>query len=210
LTFTRSGGNIAAALPISFLRTGTGSTQDFVNIGSSVTIPANQTTTTLSISPFRDNIVEGDETVILTIVPSGSVLTSYIIGTPSVGTVTIADDPPIVTITALDPAASEVGPDPGVFNFTRSGGDLSTSLLIQVRVSGSASNGTDYQSIGGTFFFVTIPPNETTATLTINPITDLFVEGDETVVLTIQPRTAYIIGTPATATVTIADAPPSP
>ena len=207
LTFTRSGGNIAAALPVFISRTGTATgSLDFVNFTSIVTIPANQLSTPLTISPLQDNLVEGNETVTITILP-GSVFANYLIGSPSVGTVNIADDPPIMSVTALDPSASEVGPDPGVFNFTRSGGDVSKSLLIQVRISGTATNGTDYQSPGGAFFFVTIPPNETTATITINPFPDSFVEGDETVVFTIQPSASYSIGNPSTATVTIADAP---
>ena len=159
--------------------------------------------------PLADNTVEGDETVVLTIVPSGGLSSTYVIGTPSTGTVTIADDPAIITVTSVtDPAASEAGPDPGVFTFTRSGGDVTTSLLILVQPSGTATNGTDYASVGGSNFFVTIPANQTTATLTINPLPDNRVEGSETVILTIQPRAAYTIGTPASATVTIADDPP--
>ena len=63
----------------------------------------------------------------LTIVPNGGLSSNYLIGTPNTGTVTIADDPAIITVTStVDPFASEAGPDPGVFTFTRSGGDLAT------------------------------------------------------------------------------------
>jgi hypothetical protein len=207
-TFTRTGGNLAAALPVFFSRGGTASISDCFTIGAIATIPANQTSETVTITPLADNLVEGDETVTLTIIPNG-ISASYVIDSPSTGTVTIADDPAIVSVTStVDPAASEAGPDPGVFTFARSGGDLTTSLLILVQPSGTATNGTDYASIGGSNFFVTIPANQTTATLTINPLPDNRVEGSETAVLTIQSRTAYVIGTPASATVTIADDPP--
>lgn len=208
-TFTRTGGNLAADLTVVFSRSGTASLSDFAGIGVTVTIPANQTSATETITPLGDNIVEGDETVLLAIVSSGSPSSTYVIGTPSTGTVTIADDPAIITVTSVtDPSASEAGPDPGVFTFTRSGGDLTTSLLILVQPSGSATNGTDYASVGGSNFFVTIPANQTTATLIINPLPDNRVEPPENAVMTIQPRTAYTIGTPASATVTIADDPP--
>jgi hypothetical protein len=207
-TFTRTGGDLASALTVSFSRTGTANNSDFTSIGSSVLIAANQTSATETITPLADNLVENAETVDLTIIPSGGG-TNYLIGTPGTGTVTIADDPPIVTVTSLtDPVASEAGPDPGVFSFSRSGGDLATSLLILVQPSGTATNGFDYASIGGSNFFVTIPANQTTASLTINPLPDNRVEPAETVILTIQPRTAYVIGTPSSATVTIADDPP--
>ncbi|MCM3901686.1 MAG: hypothetical protein ND866_08270 [Pyrinomonadaceae bacterium] len=208
-TFTRTGGNLAADLTVIFSRGGTASIQDFAGIGLSVTIPANQTSAPETILPLADNVVEGDETVVLTVIPSGSVSSTYLIGTPSSGTVTIADDPAIITVTSvIDPAASELGPDPGVFLVTRSGGEVTSSLLILLQPSGTATNGTDYASIGGSNFFLTIPANQTTATLTINPLPDNRVEGSETAVLTIQPRAAYTIGTPSSATVTIADDPP--
>ena len=208
-TFTRTGGNLAAELTVVFSRNGTASIQDSVSIGVTATIPANQTSGTVTIMPLQDNLVEGEETVVLTIVPSGGLSPSYVIGTSSTGTVTIADDPAIITVTSVtDPSASEAGPDPGVFTFTRSGGNLTTSLLILVQPSGTATNGTDYASVGGSNFFVTIPANQTTATLIINPLPDNRVEPAETAIMTIQPRAAYAIGTPSSATVTIADDPP--
>jgi hypothetical protein len=41
--------------------------------------------------------------------------------------------------------------------------------------------------------------------VTITPIDDPTVEGPETVILTITASTSNVVGTPATATVTIAD-----
>lgn len=73
--------------------------------------------------------------------------------------------------------------------------------------SGTASNGSDYASLGGGTFIVTIPANETSALVTITPLADALVEPVETVILTINPNASYTIGT-ATATVTIADAGP--
>ena len=88
---------------------------------------------------------------------------------------------------------------------TRTGGDLTQALLVIVARSGTAMNGQDYASLGGANFVVTIPANELTATVTITPVADTLVEGDETVTLTISPRTVYVIGTPGSASVTIVD-----
>jgi hypothetical protein len=60
---------------------------DYAGIGTSVSLPANQTTATVTITPIPHNTVEGPETVTLTLAASDS----YLVGTPSTGTVTIAD-----------------------------------------------------------------------------------------------------------------------
>jgi K319L-like, PKD domain/Calx-beta domain len=202
LTFTRIGGDLAAALPV-FLTPGGSATNglDYAGIGDRVTIPANQTAATLTIAPLADNLVENAETVILTI----DTRPSYVIGMPSVAMLTIADDPPVVTVTATDLNASESGSDPGLFTFVRSGGDLAAQLSLIVSRGGTATNGADYAGIGGSSFIVPILPNQTSATVTITPVDDTAVEGPETVVLTINASANVIPGTPSTATVTIAD-----
>ena len=60
----------------------------------------------MTITPLADAVVEGDETVILTIGASGN----YVIGAPGSATVTIADAPtPVMTVVATTPNASELG-----------------------------------------------------------------------------------------------------
>src|SRR5204862_3956404 len=71
------------------------------------------------------------------------------------------------------------------------------------------SNGGDYQQLPTS---VTIPAGSSTATLTVTPIDDSTVEGNETVVLTLSANAAYTVGSPNSATITIADndQPPPP
>jgi glycerophosphoryl diester phosphodiesterase len=145
--------------------------------------------------------VEGPETVISTVEPSPN----YLIGPSGTATVTIADDPAVVTVAASDPDASETGPDPGVFTISRSGGNLAAVLSVVVARSGTATNGADYVGIGGPNFIVAIPANQAGATVTIMPIDDAIVEGLETVILAIRPSPNYVIGVPDSSTVTIAD-----
>ncbi len=108
-----------------------------------------------------------------------------------------------VSIVATTPDASEDGPENGVFTFTRTG-DTSAALTVNYSISGTATNGTDYTTIGTS---VVIASGDTTAIVTIEPIPDAAVEGSETVILTVTSG-SYIISTPATATVTIVDPPP--
>jgi hypothetical protein len=204
-TFTRSGGNLSAALTVNFTRAGTAlSGSDYTGVGTSVNIPANQASATLTVTPLADNLVEGDETVVLTLAGSGTTPPTYNIGTPGPVMVTIADDPALVTVVATDPNAAEAGPDTGTFTFTRSGGNLAASLGVDITRAGTATSGSDYFALPST---VNIPANQTSATATVTPRSDNLVEGDETVVVTIDPSSAYNIGSPDTATVTIADNP---
>jgi hypothetical protein len=201
-TFTRTGGNLAAPLTVQASLGGTaGNNSDYVFISGDQTIPANQSSATKTIAPRADNRVEGAETVISTIEPDPN----YLIGPSGSATVTIADDPPVITVVATDPDASETGPDPGVFTVSRSGGNLAAVLSVVVARSGTATNGADYVGIGGPNFIVAIPANQAGATVTITPIDDALVEGPETVILAIRPSPNYVIGVPDSATVTIAD-----
>jgi serine protease len=106
-----------------------------------------------------------------------------------------------VTVNASDPDAAEAGLDPGVFTITRSG-DISTALMVNYTISGSAFNATDYSALPVS---VEIPANATSATLTVTPIDDSNVEGTETVSLTVGQNTLFITGSPSSATVRIAD-----
>src|SRR5437660_4367410 len=69
---------------------------------------------------------------------------------------------PVVTVTASDPSASEIGPDTGTFTVFRTGA-TSNSLTVFVRLGGTASNGVDYETISST---VTIPAGEPGARVT--------------------------------------------
>ncbi|MEP7244588.1 MAG: S8 family serine peptidase [Gammaproteobacteria bacterium] len=112
-----------------------------------------------------------------------------------------------VSMTATDAAASEVGPDAGTFTFTRTG-DTSAALTLDVALTGSATNGTDYQSLGST---VTFPAGQGSATMTVTPIPDsLLTESTETVVVTIQSSTSYDMGSPSSATINIANSDVAP
>ena len=108
-----------------------------------------------------------------------------------------------VTVAATTPAASEIGPTPGVFTVTRPAGATNEALAVNYTVSGSASNGVDYSSLGGT---ATIAAGQSNAAIVVTPILDELLEGTETVRVTLASG-AYVVGSPSNAEVTIADAP---
>lgn len=57
-------------------------------VGTSVIIPAGSSNTVIAVKPVNDSIVEGDETVTLTLSSDAD----YVIGSPGTATVTITDD----------------------------------------------------------------------------------------------------------------------
>jgi len=202
VSFTRTGGDLDAPLNVFFNKSGTATNgADYASLGgalSLVVISAGQPSASVAIVPLADNLVEGPEVAILTLGSSSG----YVIGAASSGTVTIADDPPVVTVVATDPDAAETGPDSGTFRFMRSGGNLATALTIGFTRGGTAANGFDYVTIP---LEITLAAGQSSGTVTITPVDDALVEGPETVVLTVKASNTVVVGSPATATVTIAD-----
>jgi hypothetical protein len=94
-----------------------------------------------------------------------------------------------------------------VFTFTRF--NTVGALTVNYTIGGTATNGTDYATIGAS---VVIANGSTTATVTVNPTTDATFEADETVILTVAVGTGYAAVSPSSATGTITNddaAPPS-
>lgn len=106
-----------------------------------------------------------------------------------------------VSVAATDPEASEAGSNPGSFTVTRTG-STAAPLAVSVTVGGTASSGADYQAIPAT---LTLPAGSASVAVAVVPIDDSAVEPSETVVLNLSAGTGYVVGAPASATVTIRD-----
>lgn len=104
-----------------------------------------------------------------------------------------------IGVVASDASAAETGPETATFTLTR-GGSLIGDLTVNFTLTGSATNGVDYEELPAS---VLIPGGETTATLTVTPQPDLSVEGAESVVLEISAGDYDIIA--GSAEVMIAD-----
>ena len=108
---------------------------------------------------------------------------------------------PTVSIAAQDANAAESAQDPGTFRITRTG-DTTNSLSVNYTVGGTSTNGTDYTpTLTGT---ATIAAGQSFVDITITPVDDALIEGNETVTLTLNTSANYTLGT-ASDTVTIAD-----
>ncbi len=111
---------------------------------------------------------------------------------------------PIVTIAATDAAAGEAAtPNTGTFTVSRTGATTAALTVNFSAPTGTATLTTDYtlSPSGG----VTIPIGSSTATVTVTPVDDASAESSETVIRTLTTGTGYTVGSPSSATVTIAD-----
>ncbi len=116
---------------------------------------------------------------------------------------------PSVSIGTTTPLAQEVGQVPGVLTVTRTG-DTTVPLTVSYLLSGTAIPDLDYEAaLTGSPGSVVMPAGASQASLMIRPLTDALVEGDETVIITLQPQATYTVIQSA-ATVTIVDAPVPP
>lgn len=206
---------VDTALPVSYTISGTATTgKDYNPLSGVVIIPAGSNTATIPVIPLADTLGgEGNETVTLTLLPTGT----YNVAAPNnIATATIADGPvvlpntkPTVIISAINPNTSETGGTPGRFQVARTGGDpalFAQPLVVRYTVTGTANPGgganSDYGALSGV---VTIPGGQATATFDVTAQGDSLSEPTETVVATVAEDPAYIVGAADTDTVRIQD-----
>ena len=160
--------------------TATAGGTDYTTLSGTVTILAGDTEAVIDVTGIiEDSLVEGSETVEIT-------LDSITSGTPGVSIDGAANNDSIDILdadTALVSIAgsidgNEAGPVDGVFTVTQTLTAVSDTV-IDYTVTGSATEGTDYDTLSGT---VTIPAGATSVTILIENVDqDLLVEGPETV-----------------------------
>ncbi len=217
LQFERSGGNLSEALTVRFEINGDATFNTDYELQPSPTpagfgrwrldFPENETLLEVVLTPLSDVAAEDDETATFRLAPD----TNFVAGSPDSASVVIADDAPVVTITAPDSTAGENGPDLGRLQFERSGGDLSGPLTVRFEIDGNATFNTDYDlqpsptPAGFGRWNLTFPENETLLEVVLTPLADVAAEDDETATFRLSPNTSFVAGSPDSASVVIAD-----
>lgn len=199
-TLTRTG-NLNTTLVVRYTANGSATAgQDFAPLSGFAYFAWGAATTTVTVYPYDDRIVEAVETVTLNLTDGDA----YDLGSARSATVNLTSDDvavalPTVTISATDANAAERNRDVAVFRVTRTGA-TTASLTVNYLIGGTATNGSDYNSLSGS---VIIPAGASFATITMTPIDDTAVESNETVVLTLSANAAYQLGSTTSATATI-------
>ena len=186
-------GSLEEDLTVNYAMTGTAiNGQDYEYLPGSVTIEAGkQGSVIFSLKPIDDNEVEGEETAILTTLPSSNYTIRDDWGSRPT-TIWDNDNKPTVTITTTNPVGSEYGEPPEV-TFTRTG-DTTNPLTVDYWIASEnlgAKNGVDYEFLPGT---IDIQPGESSVTLPIQPIDDNLVEVRERLLVYLRSSSDYVMG----------------
>jgi hypothetical protein len=195
LTYTVTlSSTVASATTVNINTSGTASSgTDYSGGVTTLSIPANTSTGTITIDPSVDGNVEADETVILALAAG----TGYTVGTPASATGTILnDDLPSASIAVVPVSVAEDGAPNLIYTITLNQASLS-AIAVNYTVAGTATNGNDYAAITSP---LVILAGNTSGTITVNPTADTAFELDETVILTLAAGTGYTLGTSASAT----------
>lgn len=161
------------------------------------------TSKVLSIPTWADLVIDGSETVTVTL---DSVTGTGTIGNAAVGTGTITDTTPTSVYTIANATSVSEG-SPLVFTVSRTPG-TGLAETVSYSVGGTATSGVDYTAPSGT---VSFGANTSNTTITINTATDTIIEGTETVTVTLTSASVTgTIGSPATAIGSILDATSAP
>ncbi len=185
-----------------------------------VTVPANDTTYSITVSTTDDDLFEGPETFTL----NGATAVQT---TPAEGTGTIVDDgsgpgpdpdDDRPTVASISSTTVNEG-DPATLDVTMSNASTTDTVVSMTLADGTADGGVDYTNTQVTVtyadnstevvavnpdgsFDVTVPANDTTYSITVNTTDDELFEGPET--FTLNGATA-VQTTPAEGTGTIVD-----
>ncbi|WP_422859015.1 Calx-beta domain-containing protein [Flagellimonas sp. S174] len=177
---------------------------DFVALPLSISIPNNSQTGTITLTPIDDTNIEGQETVRVRIDNSSNATLFPISGlvTEDRADVFIEDDDPIATILANVDTATEVGPTNGQYTVSLNTVNTGGTITVDYTVSGTATSGSDFVVLSGS---IDIVNGQQSATIILTPIDDGDIEGNETVVVTLDAGTGYTVGAAPddSATVTI-------
>lgn len=207
LMVTRSGGSDGAVSVDYFLDGGTATEgSDFQSLGGTLNwAHGDASQKSISVTILGDNTDENDETVIVSLRSAGGGVT---ISNPDSATLTIQDDdnPPspgsfrfsanTYSVVESTPAAT--------FTVMRTGGTDGAVSVVYFLDGGTATAGSDFQSVGGTLNWTDGDGSQKTISVTI--LEDSIDEGNETVVLSLRDANGgATIGTPGSATLTITD-----
>ncbi len=165
-------------------------------------VASGATSATIPITITDDSVVEGSETIILTLQDG----TGYSVGSPNGHTLTITDND--TAQASFASATASVGEAAGAANVTVNFDQaLASGVTLAYGLSGAATRGDDYGITGVTSNSGTldVASGATNATISITITDDGVVEGSETIILTLRNGTGYNPGSSNQHTLTITD-----
>jgi hypothetical protein len=212
-TITRANApSLTSPLTVTFAMSGTATrTSDYVLktngvvfTGNVVSIPATQTSLTVTLTAVDDTVAELTESAILTI----NAAPSYSSGLPPSAEVDIVDnEKSTIDVTVVNPSMYErLTNDYATYRLTRRGDTNAAAFSVNVSFGGGTAAASRYTVPANPV--ATFNPGDVTMDFNINPVNDNLLQGDQTIVCTVAAAGAseYNIGTTTpSGTVTIVD-----
>jgi hypothetical protein len=214
----RTGGNLDNSLSIMLRIAGTATPgSDYEKLPDYAVIPAGQESVELYVRALFDELVEGDETVQVELLPDPSVgpVEHYRVDSAHSSAEVVIHDrtpPMLVSICATDPLAREGKNSAGQIDtatfLIRRTGETTEQLSVFFEIGGTATNGVDYEQLPNS---ILIPAGQSSVNLIVIPIDDGQPEPPETVIIKLvpspelNPLPSYGIGTPSRAAAVIVD-----
>ncbi|RWU06147.1 Calx-beta domain-containing protein [Pedobacter chitinilyticus] len=194
------------AITVNYTLTGTATNgTDYTALTGSVVIPAGDHEVKIPVSANVDQIIEGTETVILTITGGNSTSFAFTPSTTNASAtvdITDATNTPVnrtLSIAKLNDAA-EPGTSGRVSIALPTGITATENISVSYTVGGTATAGTDYAALTGT---ATILAGQNGVIVPISVIDDQLIEQTETVTLTLTSGTSTNFAFTATGNVTV-------
>lgn len=200
--------NTGSPITVNYAVTGTAANGfDYAPLSGSVDIPdgTDNATITVDTTGFDDALFESDENIIVTLTGTNNVAVT-VDSTNDDATVFISDDEYTAGATISISSSGSPAENPltnGQYTVTLSTtNNTHEPITVTYTVSGTSTNGTDYNTLTGT---VDIADGSNSATITIIPVNDIAVESNETVEITLTGASALtvIVDVPAMASLSI-------
>jgi ethanolamine utilization protein EutQ (cupin superfamily) len=172
---------------------------DYAATAGDLTFAPGDSSMTFTVAITNDTVFEGDENFNVTLsAPSNATL-----GTPSSATVTITENDP-APVLQFSSGTYNVGEAGGTatITVTKIGSTAVNATVHYATSDGTATAPGDYTSTSGDLTFA---PGNSSMTFTVPITNDTVFEGNENFGVTLSAPTNATLGTPSSATVTIAD-----
>lgn len=160
---------------------------DYRRLDGRSTIPAGQSSITVEIMPFDDELDEGTQDVVLQLRTAQAY---FISPTAQTATVTISDNDDSQMYVEMNTGRgieSDSGSSNGpIFEIHRPASGI--AITVNYTISGTATSGADFTALPGSIAFAA---GDTNKTIAVSILADTDLEDAETIVLTLEPGTGY-------------------
>jgi len=172
---------------------------DYSSVNPVVVIRQGQTSASLTVQTLTNSEIQPSRHIVASIAPSP---TAYSVGSPGIAVITINGAQgdaalPILTLRSAQRHLMKGSPYIVTVSLNKA---VTNPLTVVLAYGGNAAQGQDFTLPGGS---IVVPPGQTAATVQIPTVEDKLVESDRVLIVALASSSAYRIGAPQSAIVTI-------